>query len=87
MVGRGISKGLHMAKKKGRTPKPIEEMPIYRRCKICFPRSQGVGTAYATRGATRYYKCNHCGHTWTAIITTERTVIEHREVHIETRSE
>ena len=84
------------------TPAPIEEVAAvvetsetvawYRRCKICWDRCRGVGTAYSTQGATRYYKCKStltdmppCGYTWTAEIRSEVVMINHRWVVVDGR--
>jgi transposase-like protein len=57
----------------------------HRQCPICFHGTMnGVGEAYATRAPKTYYKCDRCGHTWTAEI--KRVVsVEHREVELTTR--
>lgn len=60
-------------------------VPEYRRCPLCHGRLSGTGTAYATRGGTRYYRCTTCGHTWTVRITVDVQQIESREVDFQIR--
>lgn len=49
------------------TAASADNVPKHRQCPLCFnnPVNRGVGQAYSTKGRTRYYKCNHCGFTWT----------------------
>jgi len=86
-----------MAKRKPKH-EPKRDVPQYRRCPLCYgdPDASahdekagmgGVGTAYATRRSTRYYKCDRCGHTWTAQITAETVKIENRQVELSTRQQ
>jgi DNA-directed RNA polymerase subunit M/transcription elongation factor TFIIS len=60
----------------------------HRQCPVCHHGElNGVGTATSTQGSKRYYKCDRCGHGWTATINPSRVVqVEHREVNINTRS-
>jgi formate dehydrogenase maturation protein FdhE len=63
------------------------EVEKHRQCPICYHGPlNGVGTAYATRAPTTHYKCDRCGHTWSAVIS--RTVtVTHRDVVVETRTD
>ena len=62
------------------------EVERHRQCPVCYTGAlNGVGTAQSTQRRTRYYKCDRCGHTWTATVTTTVERIEHREVDVETR--
>ena len=54
-----------------------QTVPAHRRCPICFGRCGGVGQCEGTYKKAssltrRYYKCNHCGHTWTIDFTPEQ---------------
>jgi hypothetical protein len=64
-------------------------MEMARRCPLCWGTRQGTGTQYSggPGGSRKYYKCGKCNHTWTATITIEKIVIEHRRVELETRGE
>lgn len=64
----------------------MRDVPDFRRCPLCWGGRRGVGNVYSTHGRTRYYKCNCCGHTWTAIVKMEAVRIEHRIVTINTRA-
>lgn len=71
-----------LAKNKSEPRRDVEK---HRQCPICFPRFGGAGVAYCTRGRTRYYKCDRCGHTWTAVVEVEVTRVEHRDVELDER--
>ncbi len=69
-----------------------ENMPVYRRCPLCWEGRKGYGVSYSKQGNRRFYKCKKtlsdqspCGHTWTAIVQLSVLRIESREVEIESR--
>lgn len=65
---------------------PRRVVEVYRQCQICYHGElNGVGTATSTQGRKRYYKCDRCGHTWTATVTTTVDKVEHRTVSMQTR--
>lgn len=64
-------------------PAKLKAVPVYRQCPLCYHGFGGVGRCYSTSGQTRYYKCNCCPHTWTAIVTLVR--VEHRPVDLSER--
>lgn len=66
---------------------PAADVPAHRQCPLCFHGQGGVGRQYSKQGATAYYKCKDCGHTWTARVKLETTVIEHRVVELDTRED
>lgn len=81
-----------MAKKADNKPeiKPPPEpaarsIPTHRCCPLCFHGQGGTGLCYSKRGNTSYYKCQLCGHTWTAIVRVEVVRVEHRIVEIQQR--
>lgn len=59
----------------------------YRQCPLCWNGQRGAGLAYSTHGSTRYYKCQNCGHTWTAQVKVEVLKVEHRPVEMNERGE
>lgn len=65
------------------------EVEKFRQCPVCYTGDlNGVGVAASTRGSKRYYKCDRCGHNWSATITPARVEsIAHRDVDLETRQE
>ena len=70
------------------------EAEKHRQCPICYHGDlNGVGSAYRTANPTTYYKCDRCGHTWTAIIrrvvtTTHREIeVQHREPEVTERAD
>jgi len=70
------------------------EVEKHRQCPICYSGDlNGVGNAYRTSTPTTYYKCDRCGHTWTAVIrrvvtTTHREIeVQHRPVDVVERAE
>jgi len=59
------------------------KVPKHRKCPCCFgiePQDgkKGIGTAYATKGNIRYYKCNNedCNFRWTYDIKLGETNVE-----------
>lgn len=85
-------------KPKPEEPKQKAEpvIPQHRQCPLCFTGRGGVGVAYNTqrRGKrilligdsetrTTYYRCQCCGHTWSAQVRLEVLRVEHRVVTIE----
>lgn len=75
-----------MAKKQPkRNQQPLRRSaPKHRQCPTCFNGAlNGIGQAYSTHGATTYYKCDRCGHTWTVRADHQQTVIRHREVQLD----
>lgn len=68
------------------TPNNRRVVEHHRQCPICHHGElNGVGTATSTQGRKRYYKCDRCGHTWTATVTTTVDKVEHRTVSMQTR--
>ncbi len=63
----------------------LPNVPDYRKCGLCYSGHGGVGVAYCTQGRTRYYKCEHCGNTWTVTVRLEIVRVEQRVVDLETR--
>lgn len=63
------------------------DVPIFRQCPVCYGGKGGVGNVYCTQGQTRYYKCDRCAHTWTAVVKMAAVKIESRTVDISTRKE
>ncbi len=73
----------------------VKEVPLHRRCPLCWEGHGGYGHCYSSDGAKlkSYYKCQFttsplhppCGHTWTVTVTHHQTVIEHRTVHLSSR--
>lgn len=66
-------------------PRAIVTMEDARKCPLCYPTRKGTGTAYKKHGSKLHYKCEGCGHTWTAEVFIEKIVIEHRIVELDTR--
>lgn len=61
-------------------PEP-EEVPQHLRCPLCFNgQNRGVGKQYSAYPLkkTKYFRCDKCGHTWSAVIETVVTQINHR---------
>lgn len=59
---------------------------VHRQCPLCYHGElNGVGVSYSTQGRTRYYKCDKCGNTWTALVRIEVVQVEHRRVDLDTR--
>lgn len=70
--------------KKPAEPKRRTGVAKHQQCPICYEGAlNGVGRNYKTRGATAYYKCDRCGHNWSATVVHRQTVIEHREVRVD----
>lgn len=72
------------------TAGPSRAVPVYRQCPVCFHGSGGVGDCYHTKRITdvtseRYYKCDHCSHTWTATVKSEVVEVNHRTVELRER--
>lgn len=63
------------------------DVPKHRQCPLCYTGLGGVGSQYSKHGNTGYYKCQCCGHTWTATVKVEAVKIEHKVVDMETRAE
>lgn len=61
-------------------------VPAWRRCPICHAGYGGCGRCYSTAGTKRYYKCDRCGHTWTATVSAEAMTLEFREIEIDQRT-
>jgi hypothetical protein len=62
------------------------EVLLERRCPSCYHgEDNGIGNAYANKNGTRYYKCDKCGFTWTALVKMEVIKIEHRRVDLTER--
>lgn len=66
------------------------DVPLHRRCPLCWEGNKGIGKAYSKQGRTRYYKCARtlrgappCGFTWTATVKIEVTKVEHRIVELD----
>lgn len=59
------------------------EVPIYRRCPLCYNGRRGIGRCYSSNGKTRYYRCSECAHTWSVkLLPAEVTQIESRRVDL-----
>ena len=66
-------------------PADASAVPVHRQCPLCFAGNGGVGTCYSSQDSTRYYKCDCCGHTWTATVSEHETRIVHRTVEVNER--
>ena len=59
----------------------------HRQCPTCYHGPlNGIGNAYNTQAPTTYYKCDRCGHTWSAVIRRIVTTT-HREVEMQQREQ
>lgn len=91
-LGRVMSKQQHHNKpqaKAAEVAKVQREAKEHMRCPSCYGGRGGVGVpnGWARMNGSlvkRYYKCDTCGHTWSAIVKTHTTIlaIEHREIEV-----
>lgn len=61
---------------------PVTDVPLHKRCPSCYGGRGGIGQdngRYAPKNLF-YFKCDQCGHTWSAeiIIKTEVVRVDHR---------
>jgi len=58
-----------------------EDVPRHKRCPICFEggnKGQGVQYSSYPLKRTKYFRCNKCGHTWSAVVEAVVTQINYR---------